>query len=275
MSISQVSISAAARQNLLALQNTAKLLQQTQGHLASGKKVNSALDDATAYFQSAGFLSSASDLSSLKNSMQTAVQTITSASDSIGSITSIVNQMQALTTSALQTSDTPTRLAYATQFNGLMTQLDGIAGDSTFNGINLLTGTAAGGNLVVNFNATNTTMLTVASTNVTSAGLLVVAATAGWSTDASITTSAGLLTTALSTLRSTTSSLGGNNTVVSARLDFTTNMITSLQTASDNLVLADTNAEGANMQALQAQSQLGVVALGISGTQASAILRLF
>jgi flagellin-like hook-associated protein FlgL len=273
MSISQVSISAAARQNLLALQNTATLLNTTEKNLATGKKVNSALDDASSYFQSQGFLSSANSLDNLKNSMSTSVQTLTAASNAIDSVTSVVNQMQSLTTSALQTADTTARQSYASQFNALMTQLDGLVSDSTFNGINLLQGGT--NNLVVNFDATNATTLTVATSNITSAGLLIISAGSNWSTSADIDSQVSELQTALTTLQSTSTSLGNNNTIVSTRLDFTTNMISTLQTASDNLVLADTNAEGANMQALQAQSQLGVVALGISGTQASAILRLF
>ncbi|MGE0109417.1 MAG: flagellin [Bdellovibrionales bacterium] len=83
------------------------------------------------------------------------------------------------------------------------------------------------------------------------------------------------LTGALTSLRSAASSLGNNNTLVQTRIDFTESMISTLSTASDNLTLADTNEEGANLQALQAQSQLGIVALGISGEQAQAILRLF
>jgi flagellin-like hook-associated protein FlgL len=79
----------------------------------------------------------------------------------------------------------------------------------------------------------------------------------------------------LSTLRTDAASFGGNATLIQTRQDFTTNLINSLQTASDGLVLADTNQEGANLQALQAQDQLGIVSLGISGQLAQAILRLF
>jgi flagellin-like hook-associated protein FlgL len=206
--------------------------------------------------------------------MATAVQTITAATDTIDSLQSVVAQMKSLTTSAAQTSDTASRASYATQFNALMTQLDGLTKDSTFNGINLLqAGTTS---LVVKFSAVNaTSALTITTVNATSAGLLITAASNAWSGDADIADAVSRLQTALTTLRSDASSLGNNNTIVQTRESFTSSMISSLQTASDNLVLADTNEEGANLQALQAQSQLGVVALGISGTQASAILRLF
>ncbi len=169
MAISQVSLSSAARQNLLALQNTAKLLEATQTNLSTGKKVNSALDDAASYFASEGFINSANDLSSLKDSMSTALQTIEAAANAIESLTSVVQQLQGIVNSALQTTDNSTRAAYATQYDALLTQLDSLANDATFNGTNLVNSISS--QLKVNFNATNTTSLTVQGSNLTSSGM--------------------------------------------------------------------------------------------------------
>ena len=110
--------------------------------------------------------------------------------------------------------------------------------------------------------------------NITSAGLGIVAATNAFSDATSINTAGSLLSTALSTLRTDASSFGGNATLIQTRQDFTTNLISSLTTASNNLINADTNQEGANLQALQAQNQLAITALGISGTVSSAILKI-
>ncbi len=273
MAIGDVSLTASARANLLALQNTSSLLSKTQERLATGKKVNSSLDNAAAYFASQGFLNSANDLANLKDNMSTAIQTVKSATDAINSIQDVISQMQGLTNSALQTTDETTLASYASQFNALRTQLDYLVQDSVFNGTNLLNSTTT--TLQVFFNADNTTSLTISAVNNTSAGLGIAAAGNEWASTTNVKTSQSLLQTALATLRSTASSLGNNNTILNTRLDFTSTLVTTLQTASDNLVLADTNEEGANMQALQAQSQLGVIALGISGEQAQAILRLF
>ncbi|HLX14962.1 MAG TPA: flagellar protein, partial [Bradyrhizobium sp.] len=65
MSLSNITLSAAVRQNLLSLQDTATLLSQTQERLATGKKVNSALDNPTNFFTAAGLDSRASDISNL------------------------------------------------------------------------------------------------------------------------------------------------------------------------------------------------------------------
>lgn len=272
MSISNVTLTASTRSDLLALQQTTTLLNSTQTDLATGKKVNGASDDATAYFASQGFLNQANDLTNLQNSLSTSLQTATSVDTSITDVTSTVNQLQGLVTSALATTDTTTRLGLASQFNSLLTQLDELVNDATFNGTNLLNSTS--NTLVVYFDAKNTTSLTITGVNITSAGLGISAATGGFASTSDINTSGSLLLTALSTLRTDASAFGNNATLIQTRQDFTTNLITSLQTASDSLVLADTNEEGANLQALQAQDQLAITSLGISGQLAQAILRI-
>src|SRR5271170_2414267 len=104
MSITNVTLSASAYTNLQALQNIAAELGSTQEALATGKSVNSASDNATAYFESQGFLQSANDLSNLKDNLSTSLQTVGSVTNSIGDITDIVNQLQSLTTTALNDS---------------------------------------------------------------------------------------------------------------------------------------------------------------------------
>lgn len=273
MAIGDISLSASARANLGALQSLAKLLQQTQQNLSTGKKVNSAADNANAFFASQGFLNRANDLANLKDNLSTALQTVTSVNLSITNVTALVNQLKGLTVQALGTTDTTVRAGLASQFNDLRTQLDLLVNDATFNGTNLINSTA--NNLVVYFNENNTTALTITGVNITSAGLSIAAATGDFSDATAINTSASLLLTALATLRSNAANFGGNATLIQTRQSFTDNLINSLQTASDGLILADTNLEGANLQSLQAQNQLGIVALGISGQLSQAILRLF
>jgi flagellin len=272
MSISGVSLTASARANLFALKQTASLLSKTEEKLSTGNKVNSSLDNATEYFASKGFLNRANDLSKLKDSLSTATETITAATNTIDSISSLVEQLQSIATSALQTSDTATRLGYANSYNALIDQIDFLVTDAKFNGTNLLDGSV---NLTVYFNESNTTSLTISGVNATAAGLSISDATNAFANIADIQMAQSLLTTALATLRTDSSSFGNNSSVVSTRQDFTDKMIDTLQSASDNLVLADTNEESANLQALQTRNSLAVISLGISNTAQQAILRLF
>jgi len=274
MTIGQITLSASAQANLTALASTANLLQQTQAHLSTGKTVNSASDNAAAYFASQGFLNTANNLNNVKNSLSTALQSVSSYNNSIADVTSVVVQLQGVATQALGTTDTTTRASLASQFNALTTQLDQLVNDATFNGTNLLNSTS--NSLVVYFNTTNTTALTIQGVNITTANLLSGGTSAGnsWAGASDIKSSQNYLLTALATLTSDAATFGGNATLLQTRQDFTSNLINSLTNASNALIQADTNTEGANLQALQAQDQLGIVALGVSNTLAQAILRI-
>ena len=273
MAVGDISLSASARANLSALQNTAALLQTTQQHLSTGKTVNSASDNATAYFASQGFLQRANSLATVKNNLSTALTTVNSVTQSISQVETVVNQLQGFVTQALGTTDTNTRAGLASQFNALLTQLDLLVNDATFNGTNLLN-SASSNNLVVYFNETNTTALTITGVNISHTGLNISTAANAFATTDNINTAGSLLLTALSTLRTDAANFGGNATLIQTRTDFTSGLINGLQNASNNLTQADTNTEGANLQALQAQNQLGIVSLGISGQLAQAILRI-
>src|ERR1700756_2016468 len=100
--MSGITLSAAVRQNLLPLQATANLLAQTQTHLATGKKVNSALDNPTNFFTAAGLDSRASDIGNLLDSIVNGVQILQAANTGITSITSLVDTAKSIANQALQ-----------------------------------------------------------------------------------------------------------------------------------------------------------------------------
>ena len=102
--MADITLSSAVRSNLLSLQNTADLLGRTQERLATGLKVNSALDDPTAFFTASALNSRASDLNRLLDSVGNAVQTIEAADAGISAITDLVEQAQASARQARQTS---------------------------------------------------------------------------------------------------------------------------------------------------------------------------
>jgi len=104
--MSNITLSAAVRSNLLSLQNTASLLDTTQTRLATGNKVNSALDNPTSYFTAASLNARASDLGNLLDSVSNAVQTIQAANDGITSITKLVESAQSTANQAQQLAAT-------------------------------------------------------------------------------------------------------------------------------------------------------------------------
>jgi flagellin-like hook-associated protein FlgL len=100
--MSSIVLTAAVRQNLLSLQDTANLLAQTQTALATGKKVNSALDNPTNFFTAAGLDARASDISNLLDSIGNGVQVLQAANTGITSLSSLVDTAKSIANQVLQ-----------------------------------------------------------------------------------------------------------------------------------------------------------------------------
>src|ERR1700741_5612142 len=100
--MSSIILSASVRQNLLALQSTADLLATTQNALATGKRVNSALDNPTNFFPAAGLDNRASDIGNLLDSIGNGVQVIQSANTGITSLQNLVDTAKSIANQALQ-----------------------------------------------------------------------------------------------------------------------------------------------------------------------------
>jgi flagellin len=270
--MSDITLSAGVRQNLLSLQNTAALFTQTSNRLATGKKVNSALDNPNSFFTAQSLQGRASDLSGLLDAMSNAVQTVKAANDGITAIQKLVDSAKALANQALQSSDATTRADLATQFGSLLTQIDQLAGDSGFNGINLL----GGDNLDVLFNEDGSSKLSITGVDDTVANDLAISGAANaWVANADVNAAIDDLNAATATLRSQAKTFGSNLSVVQTRQDFTKNVINTLQVGADNLTLADTNEEGANLTALQTRQQISTIALSLANQANQQVLRLF
>jgi flagellin len=381
-----ITLSKGVRSNLLSLQNTAELLNRTQERLATGKKVNSALDNPINFFTSSGLSSRANDLSRLLDSVGNAVQTLQAADKGISAITKLIETAQATAKQALTaaegtitydttiegtavldadgdvaavpagdltvqvgggavqtitfgtaamdtlaelnaalggltgvtasvpgatdfvtiswttedavtiggdaavltalgltagatsavvdavTVESESRASLEDDYNSLLTQITQLAGDASFNGVNLLDSDS----LEVVFNEDGTSSLTIAGVDFSATGLGINATTGdGFQIDANIDAALDELEAAVTTLRTQASAFGSNLSIVQTRQDFTKNMISVLQIGADNLVLADTNEEGANMLALNTRQQLSTVALSLAAQADQNVLQLF
>jgi flagellin-like hook-associated protein FlgL len=273
--MSDIVLTAGVRANLLQLQKTSDLITLTQTRLATGKKVNTALDNPINFFTAQGLSNRANDLQSLLDAMTTGISTLQAADNGITAITKLVQSAQALTSQARQTTDTTVRADLAAQFDSLRTQIDQLAGDSGFNGINLLDQTnSADLTLVLNEDGSST--VTIAAVDFTVAGdLAVAAANNNWGTTTEIQDAVDDLAAALITLRSQAQAFGSNLSTVQIRQEFTKAMINTLEVGADNLTLADSNEEGANLLALQTRQQLSTTALSLASQASQAVLRLF
>src|SRR6185295_6722059 len=183
--MSDIVLAAGVRSNLLQLQKTSDLITATQTRLATGKRVNSALDNPINFFTAQGLSNRASDLSNLLDSMATGINTIQAANNGITSITKLVQSAQALVSQAQQTSDTTVRSGLATQFNAILGQITQLAGDSGFNGINLLDKTNSS-DLTLTLNESGSSSVTVAAVDFSANGLSISNAANNWALSTNI-----------------------------------------------------------------------------------------
>ena len=163
------------------------------------------------------------------------------------------------------------RAKLAEQFNSILDQIDKVANDSSYKGVNLL----QGNDLKVVFNEDRTSDLIVEGKDASSAGLKISKAANEWKTDYDVDNAITQIEDAINTLRTMSSEFGNNYSIVQSRETFTENLINVLEEGSDKLTLADMNEESANMLALQTRQQLAINSLSLASQAAQSVLKLF
>lgn len=275
MAADKISLSAGVRNNLLSLQRTTGLIEIVQTRLSSGLKVNSAIDDASAFFTARALTNRADDLSNLKENIDLSISALQAAITGIESITELVEQAKGLANTAKATGDTAERSLLAVQFNELLGQIDDLANDASFNGTNLIRATPD--NLEVDFNEDGSSDITIIGLDSTTgaSGLNISLATNDFAGLTDINTSITELNSALTVLRTNAATLGSNNSVLQTRLNFTSELVNTLEEGEGKLTLADLNEESANLLALQTRQQLGINSLALAAQSERAVLNLF
>ncbi len=164
------------------------------------------------------------------------------------------------------------RNKYVEQYNEVLEQIDALAKDASYKGINLL----QENDLKVIFNEDRSSSIEIKGVDASSKGLgLEMVEKGGWNVDTAIDDAITQVEGAIRELRSMASDFGNNYSIVQTREDFTENLINVLEEGADKLTLADMNEEGANMLALQTRQQLAVNSLSLASQASQAVLQLF
>jgi len=296
-----ITLTGGMRANLFALQNTTRMMDDTQNKLSTGKKINTALDDPVNFFKSKDHYDRADDLAAKKDGMAEAIKVIESANTGIEGIYDLLDQMKSLAQAA-KTSVNSADLKE--QYNKVRSQVFAMAEDSGYGGVNLLGNSNIAddtNDLTVDFNEDASNSLSISgfvvnrngtgSNDVNGTGDAAITSTtlsgaageingvalteiSSFSADG-IQLATDQIDSVVTTMRTMAQKLSSNLSTIQIRADFTQEMINTLNTGADNLTLADMNEEGANMLMLQTRQQLGTTSLSMSSQAAQAVLRLF
>ena len=164
-----------------------------------------------------------------------------------------------------------TRTNLAAQFDSLRTQIDQAAQDAGFNGVNLL----AGSSLTLTFNETGSSQMTVTGSTITSANLSLSASANTWQNDSDVNAALSAIENAIDSLEATTVTFSSMATVISARSDFNSEMIDTLNTGADLLTENDSDEDSAMLLALQTRQQIAATALALVQDSEASALKLF
>jgi len=287
MALNTIQLTSGMRQNLFSLQQTSKDMEVTQKRLSTGLRVNTALDDPINFFSAQEHRLRASDLAGRKDGMSEAIQTIKAANVGVEGVNNLIAQAKSLAQSAMSAATTTEATALASQYGTVMAQINEMAADSGYKGVNLL----QSGSLTVEFAPTaGQSNLSLTGFGDSSAAFNItgldaeVTGTEGLGVDwtdadaidtAAIQISIDNLESAMGTLRTESKTLSNNLSIVTAREDFTSQMINTLGDGAAKLTEADMNEEGANMLMLQTRQALGTTSLSLASQAAQNVLRLF
>jgi flagellin len=140
--MSGITLDSSSRNTLLSLQNVSQLFNTTQSQLNTGKKINSAADGATAFFQASSLSDRASDILNRKSNVDQSVQSLQTALTATSAVTGLLQQLQAVEQGARGASLNQ-RIAATQQFKDIGQQLSQLVKDASFQGLNILTSTSS------------------------------------------------------------------------------------------------------------------------------------
>ncbi len=301
-----ISLSAGLRNAVTSLTDIGSAINQANNRLATGKKVNSALDNAGAYFKAQGLQKESRDLSAVQDGLERGSKVIAKTTNAIDGVRKLFESAQALSRQARQLGSTDAaRDTLRNQVVELISQASKLALDAGYDGSKLLqvdatalpntvintnTATSGGTNItltasdfrfnqagvgkIANFTTATTgiNVVDAAGTSQTVTGATTWATAGG---DTLIDNTVAQFGTALSALQATASAVATQSAVLDIRKSFTASSQRSNNELADYLTLADINEEGANLTSLQTKQTLAVTSLSLAGRADQAILRLF
>jgi flagellin-like hook-associated protein FlgL len=292
----EIVLSRGIRTNLLSLQDHSANLEISQERLATGKRVNSALDNPLNFFQADSLRQRAKDLNGRLDQLGIAIETLNITGKAIEAIQKLAESARGIIQAAANTTDNVQRDQARSSFETIKDQINQLVQDANFNGRNLINGGIAGAyngayDLRVSFNETLTTQLDIKAINLRATGFGAAGATdaaptafvvraagdynSGAPGDANMQADLAFIQDFVSDIRAAASRFGINLTVVQNRQQFIKASVLTLNVGADGLTLSDQNEEGAKLLALQTRQQLSTQALSLANQADQTVLRLF
>jgi flagellin len=264
---------------LIALQNlnsTNEKLSEVQGRISTGLRIANAKDNAAVWSIAQDQRADIGAMAAVKMSLDRASSVAEVSMTAGESVSDLLVQLKEKVVAAMDPSIAPnSRAALNADFKALLRQIAQVVDSAEFNGANILNGSlSADIRFLANETATN--FITLSVKNMSLGGsIITMASTASIGTAAAASAVLAQVDASLTGVNSALGDIGAQAKQISNHNTFVAKLTDVLNTGVGNLVDADLAKEGARLQALQVQQQLGAQALSIANTAPQIILSLF
>ena len=276
MGMNSVNTNAGAMIALQNLNTTNKDLGVTQARINTGLKIANAKDNGAIWAIAQNQRAESASLNSVVSSLQRG-QSVADVAMSAGTaISDILVQMKEKVLAATEAGlSTASKQALSDEYQSLRDQIDTIANNASFDGVNLISSTGVNNasiKAIANADATATididhVVLSKSNTKI--------AATLATLTSGVTSADVKEVEDAIQDVSSALSKLGTGAKALDTHMTNVMKLQDTLDAGVGNLVDADLAKESARLQALQTKQQLGVQALSIANQSSSSLLGLF
>lgn len=274
MSLNSVNTNIGAMVALQALNATNRELAQVQDRISTGLKIASAKDNPAIWAIAQNSRAESKSLDAVMASLKRGQSISDVAMSAAETISDVLVQMREKATAATEAGlSTASRRALSDEYVALRKQIDTIAGNATFDGVNLISSGSAGAVRAI-ANAQASSSIDIDHVDLSTSGSAISGVLADLTGSVS---SSGLadLQTAIQTVSSALSRIGVGSKALGRHLEFVNHLQDAIDAGVGNLVDADIAKESARLQALQVKQQLAIQALTIANSTPSILLSLF
>lgn len=269
-----ISTNTTANTALLYLNKNSAAQSKALAQLSSGSRITSAKDDASGLAIATGMKSDMAVLQQASTNVQNGTAVLNTADGALSNISDILTRMKTLTAQAQSGSSSVDDLSYINaEYTQLISEIDDIAGKTSFNGtalldgtssystgVNFLVGTSSADTISVQLNGADSTALGIGGTDITSA--------------ASAATAMGLLDTAISTISSDRANVGATLSRFSFRGDVINTSLENLTAARSAITDADIAATQSTFSSAQTLTSAAISALSDANQMNQSLLKL-
>lgn len=270
MTVINTNVSALRAQNSSRVAN--RMQSQAMERLSSGKRINSAKDDAAGLAVATRMQAASRGFTQAIRNANDGISLAQTADSAAGSVSDILVRMRDLamqaSTGTLSDAD---RGLVQKEVTALISQIGDIVGQTTFNGNKLLDGSvAAGFDIQTGINTGENVNITIGKLDATTLGVNALSvATAAGATGALAT-----LDTAITTVAGERANLGAQQNRLEAAVDNLTSRVTNLDESRSRIEDADFSAESTKLAAAQILSQASTAMLAQANQSAQGVMNL-